>query len=358
MSRDISAALVNEQRRSSCNGVVKTFLLVSLAVLFTACFYQSIQPPPVKTFSVTSPRVKLRDGRHLAYKEHGVSRDIARYKIVYIHGFDSCRHDAYFSNSISQGLVEELMIYSVSFDRPGYGESDPDPNRTPRSIALDIEQLADGLGLGPKFYVLGFSLGGQITWSCLHYIPHRLAGVTLVAPVINFWWRNLPVNMSKEALSALLPRDRWALRVAHYMPWLTYWWNTQRWFPVFSIISGNREILCPQDMTILSKLGFKRPNQAHTRQQGEYESLHRDLIVGFGNWEFDPLDVQNPFPDNEGLVHLWQGDDDWFLSVMLQRYIVSKLAWIRYHEIAGSGHFFSLLDGNVDKIVKTLLVGG
>ncbi|CAH8311773.1 unnamed protein product [Eruca vesicaria subsp. sativa] len=32
-----------------------------------------------------------------------------------------------------------------------YGESDPDPNRSPRRITLDIEELADGLGLGPNF---------------------------------------------------------------------------------------------------------------------------------------------------------------------------------------------------------------
>jgi pimeloyl-ACP methyl ester carboxylesterase len=38
---------------------------------------------------------------------------------------------------------------------------------------LDIEQLADALELGPKFYLAGFSMGGEIMWSCLKYIPHR-----------------------------------------------------------------------------------------------------------------------------------------------------------------------------------------
>lgn len=61
----------------------------------------------------------------------------------------------------------------VAFDRPGYGESDPHPQRTMKSIALDIEDLADQLGLGPKFYVIGFSMGGNVLWGCLKYIPHR-----------------------------------------------------------------------------------------------------------------------------------------------------------------------------------------
>ena len=74
---------------------------------------------------------------------------------------------------ISQEIVEELGVYFVAFDRPGYGESDPDPKRSMKSIALDIEDLADQLGLGAKFYVLGFSMGGQVVWGCLKYIPHR-----------------------------------------------------------------------------------------------------------------------------------------------------------------------------------------
>ena len=70
-------------------------------------------------------------------------------------------------------MLEEMGLYIVTFDRPGYGESDPDPKRTIRSTALDIEELADKLGLGPKFYVIGYSMGGQVVWGCLKYIPHR-----------------------------------------------------------------------------------------------------------------------------------------------------------------------------------------
>lgn len=72
-----------------------------------------------------------------------------------------------------QKVIDDLGVYIVSFDRPGYGQSDPDPKRTRQSIALDIEELADQLGLGSKFYVIGYSMGGQIVWGCLKYIPYR-----------------------------------------------------------------------------------------------------------------------------------------------------------------------------------------
>lgn len=72
-----------------------------------------------------------------------------------------------------QDVIESLGVYIVSFDRPGYGESDPNPKRTVKSLAFDIQELADQLGLGSKFYVMGFSMGGQVVWTCLRYIPHR-----------------------------------------------------------------------------------------------------------------------------------------------------------------------------------------
>lgn len=79
------------------------------------------------------------------------------------------------------------------------------------------------------------------------------------------------------------------------------------------------------------------------------------MIVGFGKWEFDPMELENLFPNNEGSVHLWQGDDDVLVPVTLQRYIAKKLPWIHYHEIPGAGHLFPLVPGMVNNIVKTLL---
>lgn len=96
--------------------------------------------------------------------------------------------------------------------------------------------------------------------------------------------------------------------------------------------------------------------QAQVKLQGEFESIHRDLIVGFGKWEFDPMGLENPFSNDEGSVHIWQGDEDRLSPVTLQRYIVNKLPWIHYHEIQGSGHFIPYLNGTSEAILRALLV--
>ncbi|KAA0043889.1 hydrolase family protein [Cucumis melo var. makuwa] len=337
-------------------------LLGLLLLGISAWFYQLIQPPPPKICGspggppITAPRIKLRDGRHLAYKEHGVPKDKAKYKIVSVHGFDSCRHDTAAARALSPELFEGLGIYIVSFDRPGYGESDPNPKRTVKSAAMDIEELVDQLALGTKFYVIGGSMGGLIVWSCLKYIPNRLAGAVLIAPVINYWWSGLPANLSNEAFKWKPLQDQWALSVAHYTPWLTYWWNTQKWFPASSIIAHNPDVLSPADKNLIPKLSFRHEYTAQIRQQGEYESLHQDLNVGFSSWEFSPLELKNPFPHNNGSIHIWQGDDDRVVSPKLQRYIAEKLPWIRYHEVSGAGHLFSYADNVYDSVITALLL--
>jgi pimeloyl-ACP methyl ester carboxylesterase len=83
--------------------------------------------------------------------------------------------------------------------------------------------------------------------------------------------------------------------------------------------------------------------------------MHRDINIGFGSWEYTPLELQNPFPNNEGSVHLWQGDDDLLVPVKLQRYIAENLPWIHYHELPGSGHIFPHADGKSEAIIKSLL---
>lgn len=97
--------------------------------------------------------------------------------------------------------------------------------------------------------------------------------------------------------------------------------------------------------------------QGYPTQQGKFETLYRDMMVGFGSWEFDPMDINNPFPNKDGSVHLWQGDEDGLVPVSLQRYIAGKLSWIHYHEVSGAGHVFPLDKNMGEAIMKALLLG-
>ncbi|MED6109233.1 hypothetical protein PIB30_031549 [Stylosanthes scabra] len=153
-------------------------------------------------------------------------------------------------------------------------------------------------------------------------------------------------------------QDKWTVGVAHYLPWLTYWWMTQKWFPGSSVLSHNPAILSQQDLSLLFSPKLPpRPFEAQVLQQGESASVCRDMTVGFGDWDFDPFDIENPFPNNEGQVHLWQGEDDKLVPTLLQRYIGQNIPWIRYHELPGAGHMFPLMEEVNEAILKTQLLG-
>ncbi|KAM0898702.1 hypothetical protein ACQ4PT_021766 [Festuca glaucescens] len=236
-------------------------------------------------------------------------RTTARFKVVFSHGFTGSRLD---SLRASPEVAEELGVYMVGFDRAVYGESEPNPARSVESAALDMADLADALGLGDKFYVVGFSLGCHPVWGALRYIPDRIAGAAMLAP-------------------SCLP------------------------LPTSTVVANTTYLPNKRDAEIRRTLtadGTLRKKREMATQQGIQESYYRDMAVMFGKWEFDPMAL--PEPAKGCPVHLWQGDEDGLVPVALQRHVAGSLGWVNYHELPGTGHFLSAVPGLGDTVLRTL----
>ena len=65
----------------------------------------------------------------------------------------------------------------MTYDRPGYGQSDANPNWTFPNSAQDMADIADSLNLGQKFWIVADSGGGPHAYAAMKYIPERLAGM-------------------------------------------------------------------------------------------------------------------------------------------------------------------------------------
>eukprot|EP00250_Pteridium_aquilinum_P008340 c17864_g1_i1 orf=382-1497(-) len=349
---------------SYTSGVWAGVVVAGVGIFFT-WMHRSIRPAPSKICGspsgppVTAPRVKLKDGRHIAYKELGVPRNLAHYKVIYVHGFNGSRHQA---PELSKAFLDELSIYIVSFDRAGYGESDPNPSRDVKSEAQDIEQLADLLELGNTFYLLTESIGGYAAWSCLKYIPQRLAGVGMIVPVVNYWWKCISKELFKEAFGTQILRDRWFMQVVRHFPWLIYFYITQPWIPKPTPMVLNFRVLNAMDKEVLANIGRtitpeKLAQFTQGVQQGVGECLCRDLMTMFGDWEFDPCEVENPFVDRPGQVHIWQGEEDYLVPKELHHVIHRNLPWINYHEIKGGGHLLKCVPGFTESALRSLFLG-
>ncbi|KAK6144213.1 hypothetical protein DH2020_021033 [Rehmannia glutinosa] len=327
-----------------------------LFVSFVGYAYLAIKPPSPKICGsaggppVTSPRVKLDNGRHLAYKERGVAKEQAKHKIIVSHAFGDSKD---FNFPISEEVLKELQIYIVAFDRAGYGESDPNPRRTVKSEAFDIQELADKLQLGPKFYVIGLSIGAYAIYGCLKYIPHRSCPC---GSLDSF----LVALLSRQAIERSLKRAARSTTVdisgGRYTPWLVHWWMNQKWLPSLSNLVGKPDPFSRSDLEILKQLaGAPKQDQGKVIQQGVHESLHRDLMVAFGKWDFEPTDISDPFPNNDGCVHIWQGYEDKVFPFELNRYLSQQLPWFRYHEVGDAGHLLIYNETHCEAVFKALV---
>lgn len=325
-------------------------------------------PPPVPLANVTAPRVTLADGRQVAYSEAGAPAADAKRHVLFLHPWQGSR--LYYLAFFPPALLKELKVRMVSYDRPGYGQSDPNPGRTPQSEAEDIAQIADLLEMGSKFHVLAFSMGGYAAWACLRYIPERLAGVGMVAPILNYWWRSRTdaerAEVWKEHVRA---EDRYTLLIARHAPFLLHWWLTQRVFPRGNYCSFRGDAvtarMAPKDMEGLASVAKGDESAAvEAYRQGPAESWYRDLLIMAGDWGFDLSDIHlDPGGSSgdggggfHGAAHLWQGTDDWAVPAPPQRLAARVLPALNYHEVEGEGHLF-LLNATWARAVLTQMLG-
>ncbi|KMT05493.1 hypothetical protein BVRB_7g176170 [Beta vulgaris subsp. vulgaris] len=318
----------------------------------SGCGHRRRTSKSMDEIEIESPRIRLSDGRNLAYRETGVSKEEANFKIIIVHGFGSNKDMSF---SAPEGIIQDLKIYMLLYDRAGYGDSDPNPKRSLKTEALDIEQLADQLELGPKYYVIGVSLGSYPTWSCLKYIPHRLQGIALVAPVVNYRWPSLPNALIKDDFRRGLVKLGYF--VLKHIPGFLYWWMTQKCIPTANVMEKNPVFFSERDMEVLKRTpGFELLSENKIEHRSVFDNLRLDLMVGLGKWEFDPLKLTNPFPKDDGSVHLWAGFEDKVVPVELQRHVMEDLPWIKYHEIPHGGHLIVYDTEVCESILRALLL--
>jgi pimeloyl-ACP methyl ester carboxylesterase len=117
--------------------------------------------------------LRLRDGRRLAYAEHG---DPHGAPLVFLHGYTASRLTRHPDDSIAATAGIRL----ITVDRPGCGASDLQPRRTLLDWPADLAQLADTLGL-ERFAVLGHSAGGPYALACARALPDRISATGVVS---------------------------------------------------------------------------------------------------------------------------------------------------------------------------------
>lgn len=135
--------------------------------------------------------MRLDDGRTVHAYDTGAT-DASRITIVWNHGSPQ-------TGALLEPLLDaaaDRNIRLLSYGRPSYGGSSPQPGRSVASAASDVAQVADAHGIR-QFAVMGASGGGPHALACAALFPERVTGVVSVASLAPFGGSSSPTDMNE-----------------------------------------------------------------------------------------------------------------------------------------------------------------
>ncbi|GLT46321.1 hypothetical protein SLA2020_200830 [Shorea laevis] len=316
-----------------------------------------IRPP-------SANRILLPDGRYMAYREQGVPADRARFSIIAPHSFLSSRLAGI--PGLKASLLEEFGVCLLTFDLPGFGESDPHPNRDLESSALDMSFLANALGLNGKFWVVGYSSGALHAWAALRYIPHRIAGAAMFAPMVN------PYDSLMSRTEKYGVWEKWSRKrkfmyfLARRFPkFLTYFYRQSflsgkhgqidKWL---GLTLGKRDRALIEDPIYEE---FWQRDFEESIRQGNAKPFVEEAVLQVSNWCFSIADLkmqkkqrgkgilnmvkfllrgsQEEYTGFLGPIHIWQGMDDKVVPPSMTDFVHRVLQGAAVHKLPYEGHF-------------------
>jgi pimeloyl-ACP methyl ester carboxylesterase len=125
--------------------------------------------------NVETRTIVASDGRTLMIEEGG---DPAGSPILVHNGTPNSRH--LYRSWLEDATQHRIRL--ISYDRPGYGGSTPQPGRTVADCAADVRAIAEALGL-PRLAVWGASGGGPHALACSALLPDLVAAVSVLGSI-------------------------------------------------------------------------------------------------------------------------------------------------------------------------------
>jgi len=149
--------------------------------------------------------VLIKNWRRLAVRRWGVLNGVP---VIFLHGTPGSRLSA----RINEASLRRLGVQLVTYDRPGYGLSDPHHGRSVADAAEDVRAIADHLGLD-RFAVIGRSGGGPHALACAALLPDRVTRAACLVGLAPFdaegldWMRGM-AEMNQEHYRAARQSER------------------------------------------------------------------------------------------------------------------------------------------------------
>ncbi|KAJ0083778.1 hypothetical protein Patl1_30768 [Pistacia atlantica] len=341
--------------------------VLALAVLCVTTESNTSATPLIKKVFLhpaSADRILLPDGRYMAYREQGVPVDRARFSIIAPHTFLSSRLAGI--PGLKTSLLEEFGICLLTYDLPGFGESDPHPSRNLESSALDMLFLASSVGVNDKFWVLGYSSGSLHAWAALRYIPDRLAGAAMFAPMVNPYDSMMTKEEQRGTWEKWTRKRKLMYFLARRFPRLLVYFYHQtflsgkhdqidKWL---SLSVGRRDRAMIEDPIYEE---FWQRDVEESVRQGNAKPFVEEAVLQVSNWGFRLADLKlqkkqrgrgilnwlksmlngdlEEYTGFLGPIHIWQGMDDRVVPPLMTDFVHRILPGAAVHKLPYEGHF-------------------
>ncbi|WP_326735360.1 alpha/beta fold hydrolase [Streptomyces sp. NBC_01022] len=272
-------------------------------------------------------RVRVADGRQLVVERLGDPRGRP---VFLLHGMPGSR-----LGPAPRGMVlYQRKTQLITYDRPGYGDSDRLPGRSVADAVQDVRAIADHMGLD-RFAVVGRSGGASHALACAALMPER---VTRTAALVGLAPRDAE---GLDWFEGMAPSNVLAYTTARCDPdGLAQSFISRsaviRKNPV-QLIDDLRQELTNSDRMVVNDVGVRTMllrNYLEGLRTSAYGWID-DALAFSHPWGFDPADITGP-------VLLWHGEKDVFSPVGHTRWLASRIPGATVVVEPAAAHFDAL----------------
>jgi pimeloyl-ACP methyl ester carboxylesterase len=318
-------------------------ILVLTLVAIVGLFVYKPSPADGFAFSSDGKTIQLSDGRTLAYLDIG---DPEGRPLFYFHGGPGSRLEGLLFDKLNQ----QLGIRMIAPDRPGFGLSDFQEDRTYLDWPDDVCELADQLGID-RFAVLGWSSGGPHAAAVAHGIPQRLAVAAIVAGEGPYLSDDFPQSVLTGATFSGSRVNKLFIWSANNGPWLMRIFFRLARILIFSDPAGFAEGSFGSDLPTKDKQLFTlhefSAGMVEALRQGVEEWTHEYTIERL-DWPFKLEDIHAP------TVLVFHGEDDTGVHPRIGEYVSMRIPSCDKPTIySGEGH--SVVYYRYEEIIQAML---
>jgi pimeloyl-ACP methyl ester carboxylesterase len=257
----------------------------------------------------------LPDGRRLAYLDLGAPDGDT---FFFFHGAPASRLNV----AMLDGALAAVGIRVIAPDRPGYGNSSLQPNRTLAAWPDDVAALADALHI-ERFIAAGHSSGGPYAIACAAALPSRVRALLVMSGVTDMGW--------PEAWKDFVETEQGVMRMTDLDAATTL--CTQRFGADGSTFLGAGFQLPVADVAL-----FADANAAAAVMQNLTEAFKQgirgyvqDVLIQGKAWTIDPRRITCP----TWVVH---GAGDTLVPFAHSRHTAERIPGATLRMIPGHGH--------------------